>query len=106
MLLGTTKHTAVLLSQQIAGRLTKETAPRLLCRRKEWNAPRQRRSARPQLQAVGGARDRKASRRDSASGRAALKQCSTRWKFTGTSSCGSAGANALDARKIDAQIAQ
>jgi hypothetical protein len=63
-------------------------------------------SAGPQLQATGGARDRKASRGGSASGLAVSKQSSTRSKFTGTSSCGGAGANALDARKIDAQIAQ
>jgi hypothetical protein len=55
---------------------------------------------------VGGARDRKASRGGCAIKLAALSQCSTRWKFAGTSSCGGGGANALDAKKIDAQIAQ
>ena len=56
--------------------------------------------------AVGGARDREASRGGCATKLAALSQCSTRWKFAGTSSCGGGGANALDAKKIDAQIAQ
>jgi hypothetical protein len=55
---------------------------------------------------VGGARDRKASRSESARNRADFSECSTRWKFAGTSSWGAAGANTLDARKIDAQIAQ
>ena len=65
-----------------------------------------KKTAKPQPQATGGARDRKASRGESASGRATLKQCSTVSKFAGTSNWGGAGANALDARKIDAQIAQ
>ncbi len=56
--------------------------------------------------ATGGARERKASRNDSESACTLPNECSTGAKFTGTRSCGGAGANALDARKIEAQIAQ
>jgi hypothetical protein len=36
----------------------------------------------------------------------ALKECSTRWNLAGTGNCGGPGANALEARKIEAQTAQ
>src|SRR5262249_37476045 len=108
MFVATPGHRAALLWQQIAGRLSYENAPRCF----ELSGEKTERTATKTISkgrscyATGGARDRKASRSGSASGCAAQKLCSTRSKFAGTSNCGGADANALDARKIVAQIAQ
>jgi hypothetical protein len=109
MFVGTPEYTAALPSQHIAGRLRFKKTRRValnFCPTQRTERAATKQSAGPQLQATGGARDRKASRGGSAIGVAVLKQSSTRRKFTGTSSGGGAGANAVEARKIDAQIAQ
>jgi len=65
-----------------------------------------RRSAPTANQAAGGARDWNATRRGAMAPKATPKECSMRWNPTGTGNGGASEITDVEARKIEAQIAQ